>query len=264
MIEQLLLRIAKRGPAMTKIEQSDAHVPAYASVGNSSMPFPASLPPESVSSTSIPSSPLMAWMLAKDDYYSQKPNAAKPREWPAAFAHYTKLHAMIGSLIWYERPSLRNNIVHIVGNKGYVVAAVFPSERTVAVRKNPTTDGLGEISLKHLPATASPFDAHVASQFEYTTPHMLIWYFGQVMPEAIDSIPNSLMKSKLLLRKLPLVNPNALNLGHLHLIHLFSAGPIYLHTLLGRIHPEFKSTFCADIASLYLTGCLVAQDNGAS
>jgi hypothetical protein len=264
MIEQLLLRIAKRGPALTEIEQSDARVTAYASAANSSMPFPASMPPESASSASVPSSPLMAWMLAKDEYYSRKPNTAKPREWPAAFAHYTKLHAMIGSLIWHERQSLRNNIVHIMGKNGYVVAAVFPSERTVAVRKNPPMDDLGEISLKHLPATAAKFDRQVATQFEYTTPHMLMWYFGQVMPEAIESIPNSLMKSKLLLRKLPLVNPSALNLGHLHLIHLFSAGPIYLHTLLERINSEFKSSFCADMASLYVTGCLVAQETGTS
>jgi hypothetical protein len=115
--------------------------------------------------------------------------------------------------------------------------------------------------VKELPSSARPLEAEAASQFEHTTVHMLLWYYGQVMPEAVQDIPHTLFKAGMLLRKLPLVAPNALAVRHLQLIHLFSSGATHLQTLLDLLSPEAKPFVCADLASLYLTGCLVSSDS---
>jgi hypothetical protein len=264
MIEQILMRIAKRGPGLTRLQSSDTTI-APSAASDSSLSFPASRPHSSASrSLATQTHSLTAWELAKDAHYSsyREPSSTHqaPREVPAAYIGYSMMHALIGSVIWSERKNIHKNIVHIVASNGDVVAALYPSERTVAVRKHIPAGGLGILSLKELPSSARPFEADAASQFEQTTVHMLLWYYGQAMPEAVEEIPDALFQAKMLLRKLPLVAPNALNVRHLQLIHLFSGGSTHLQTLLDLLSPEAKQFICADLASLYLTGCLVSSD----
>lgn len=265
MIEQILLRIANRGPGLSRLDAADTS-PAPSGCGEgAALHFPASRqttePPESLPpSGAHVTGHLPLWDAAKDAHYRGGSPQDRALALPPAFADYSMVHALIGGLIWSERKCIKANIVHIVNRNGDVVAAVYPKDRTVAVRKNPGAAGPGTLSFKELPPSAGPFEGEQASHFETVTVHMLLWYFGQVVPEAIENLPGKLLGGKLLLRKLPLVAPNALHVRHLQLIRLFSAGPARLQALLTRLKPEATGFICADLTSLYLTGCLVSSE----
>ena len=267
MIEQLLLRIAKRGPSLNQLESVDVTLAPDSSGSLVSSPFPASTMHRAGSKSLPPdeNTPII-WELAKDEYcHIHAAGKVQKTEIPIAFRDYTEAHALIGDVIWQERKSIRQNIVHVVGVGGEVVAEICPNERSLAIKKRLVVEKLHGLSLKQLPLSAKPFASGAASQFDYTTVHMLLWYFGQVAIDAIHEIPNALVQSKMLLRKLPLVAPNALHMRHLHLISLFSPGAIRLPVLLSHLDKEATQSICADLASLYLTGCLVSSDSkGAS
>ena len=263
MIEQILLRIANRGPGLGRLEPADTSAPPSDGSESAGPHFPASqlvseLPDSLSPSGGHLSGHLPLWEAAKSAHYRAGSPEERALALPPAYAGYSMVHALIGSLIWSERKCIKANIVHLVNRSGDVVAAIYPKARTVAVRKNPGAVGPSTLSIKELPPSARPFEAEQASDFEIVTVHMLLWYFGQVVPEAVENLPGKLLGGKLLLRKLPLVAPNALHLRHLQLIHLFSAGPQRLLALLTRLQPEAMATICADLASLYLTGCLVS------
>ncbi len=263
MIEQLLLRIAKRGPSLSRLESEDITFPPDSSSPVASSLFPGGKKHRGASSSMPPEeNTQIIWELAKDEYqHLRSAGELQKTEMPIAFQDYTEAQALIGAVIWQERLSIRHNLVHVLGKGGEVVAEINPSKRTVAIKKMLVLETLGGLSLKQLPQTATALDSSAASQFEHTTVHMLLWYFGQFAVDAIHEIPNKLVQSKMLLRKLPLVAPNALHLRHLQLISLFSAGAISLPMLLGQLSMEATQSICADLASLYFTGCLVSIDS---
>ena len=260
MIEKLLLRIANRGPKLSGLQSDDITVLPYGADSKSSNPFAAS---QADSASQAPrDDALVAWELALDAHYSGG-ETARAEESPPAFASFSPLHAQIGSLIWQEQSRIRKNLVHVIASGGDVIAEINPSERTVAVRKNLNLSKLHLLSLKELPLSAKPLSSGVAASFDVTTVHMLLWYYGQTVPEAVQILPAALLKSKMLLRKLPLVPPNALHVRQLHLISLFSSGAIYLPRLLSQLSEAAAPSICADLASLHLTGCLVSHDGSA-
>lgn len=259
MLEEILLRIARRGPGLNRLAADDTAA-APADRGSAAPLFPASAPADRTAEgqSHTPSGAVVSmWEAAKKEHYLGSSAVLRALSVPAAFVNYSTLHAELGRLIWSERHAVGRNIVHVIRGSGEVVAAVYPKERTVAVSKKPMPSSLQTLIMKELPASARPFEAQQASQFETISVPMLLWYFGQTVHEAVEEMPEALIKGKLLLRKLPLITPNALHMRHLHLIHLFSAGPIRLPTLLARIRPEAVATICADLTSLYFTGCLV-------
>lgn len=273
MIEQILLRIANRGPGLSRLDAADTSAAPTANGEGGALHFPASrqiteppdsLPPLNGQLAGQLASQLAAhlplWDAAKDAHYRRGSPQDRAQALPPGYADYSMVHALLGSLIWSERKCIKANIVHIVNRSGEVVAAVYPKDRTVAVRKRPGAVGPATLSIKELPPSARPFEGEQASHFETVTVHMLLWYFGQVVPEAVENLPGELLGGKLLLRKLPLVAPNALHGRHLQLIHLFSAGPARLQALLTRLKPEATGFICADLTSLYLTGCLVSSE----
>ncbi len=261
MIEQILLRIARRGPALARLLPSDTSVAPSEYEHSDALPFPRRKT-EADAPDSLPHAlnVMPFWDAAKNSHYSSGTPQERARALPPAFVNYAMVHAMIGSVIWSERKYFQKNIVHIVTRNGDVVAAVYPGERTVAVRKRPHDAAPGMLSIKELPASARRFEGDEDSNFETSTIHMLLWYYGQVVPQAVEDLPSELLRGKILLRKLPLVAPSALGMQHLHLIHLFSAGPLYLQSLFELLSAESLKSICADLTSLFLTGCLVSTE----
>ena len=261
MIEQMLMRIAKRGPGLTQLESGDVSVTPSSYGSEPALAFPLRrTPAEAPDSVPYATNMPPIWEAAKDAHYRNTTPLERARALPSAYAEYDAVHAMIGGLIWSERKYIQKNIVHIVSRNGDVVAAVYPGQHTVAVRKRPAGVTPGMLSIKALPASAQPFESDEANNFDTTTVQMLLWYYGQVVPEAVENIPNELLRGKILLRKLPLVAPNALSMRHLHLIHLFSGGPFSVPALFSLLKPESLPSICADLTSLFLTGCLVSMD----
>ena len=269
MIEKILSGIPNRGPGLSLPGAADTSAMPTGCGKGAALHFPASrqkteppesLPPPNGHLAGHVAGHLPLWDAAKDAHYQGGSPQDRALALPPAFADYSMVHALIGGLIWSERKCIKSNIVHIVNRSGEVVAAVYPKNRTVAVRKRPGAAGPGTLSIKELPPSAGPFEGEQASHFETVTVHMLLWYFGQVVPEAIENLPSNLLGGKLLLRKLPLVATHALHVRHLQLIRLLSVGPARLQALLTRLKPEATGFICADLASLYLTGCLVSRE----
>lgn len=282
MIEQLLMQIAQRG------DGSSARASARASEGkrvgvaalrraagsplSHSSPSGFSLFPAQRARSHAPASlaalseGLAAWEQAKQAHDRAGWPDAQAADRPAAFASFTSVHLAVGGLMWLERYSARKTACHIVNARGDVVAAVAPGGAMVAVRKMPHQAPIEWLSLEELPPSAMPWDSalispHKSSTQKHTSTQMLLWYLGQAMPAAFEKIPPELLSSNMLLRKLPLIEPGALCLRHLYLFSIFSAGPIYLHSLLAMLGKPGMQAICADLASLYLTGCLVSSDS---
>ncbi len=161
-------------------------------------------------------------------------------------------------MIYMERHRLDVKTVHLTGKAGQLIAVIYPRKRLVLVRKLVSEGEADLLSWREMPTTAEQIDPAIQKQFRESTPYMLLWYFGQVMPQATEWIPQEIISGRLMLRKLPLVDPKALDLRHLKLIHIFSGGSFTFAELLQFLEPDALQWICADIASLYLTGCLVA------
>jgi hypothetical protein len=262
MIEKILLRIAKRGPGLTQLEPGDTSVLPGTGLQADPLHFPRrGQQADTSDGLSTVVDILSRWESAKESHYRSDTPERRALALPSAYAGYGAVHARVGALIWSERTYIKKNIVHIVSRTGDVVAAIYPEKHTVAIRKALMNTPADMLSIRELPASAQPFEGDTASKFETSTLHMLLWYYGQVEPSALENIPQPLLRSRILLHRLPFLMPNALSPRHLHLIQLFSVGPLYLRDLFKLLKPDAVPLICADLTSFYLTGCLVAAEH---
>lgn len=260
MIEQLLLRVAKRGNPLETRVSSEPDSSSFSIRSTPSLPFPAKRQGK-LANRVVGQDNLAAWKEACADLHDQARPFPPASALPPAFAEYSAVDAHVASLMYSERHRIGARTVHLVGKTGRVVAAIYPREREVLVRQLASESEAKLLSWRELPATAGAFDASVQQQFRSSTAYMLLWFYGQVSADALELVPHELISGAMLLRKLPLIDPRALDLRHLKLIHIFSAGSLTFQEVLSLLEPEATKYIGSDIASLYLTGCLVSADS---
>jgi hypothetical protein len=176
--------------------------------------------------------------------------------------HFGPLHLALAELIWDNRVEIREagqrRIFHISSALG-LVAVLNLSEQILQMRSSPVVaSGVmqgGTLTLRLMPASASMLDTRSAQGFTHASLAALLWHYGQCEPEALKNMPK-LGSQILSVRRLPPVDPSSLLLRHLNLVHSLSHQPTDFTQLVQRQDKDEAPFLCADLTSLYLTGCL--------
>ena len=182
---------------------------------------------------------------------------------PQVFTDFGPAHNAVAALLWSQQAQIdqllsASHAVAIRGNEG-VVAVYQALDQIVGVSRKASPAGLHALALRTQPNGNA---AHLGVDFSSTTAPMLLWFYAQTVPRAVDLLPDDLMCQSLQLRKFPRVDAQVLEVRHLGLIHRFSAGAISFDQLLRQVDLEVDGdaahSLCADLAALYLTGALCA------
>jgi hypothetical protein len=265
MIDKLLARIAKRAAASEQmlpvsILAGGSHGSAMpiSSAGSQdpfSTLFPA--PQRSRSARSGQSEPgvVNAWQLACDAYVSDRLNGGAIADQPAMFAHWSPAHLAVAQMLWAEHDRLDLGEVQIHSGD-QLLAVLQPARRQVALRPS-AYQAQAPLALRQWPARAS----HSALPALGADPQVhslysLLWFYGQVYSAAPELLPREMGTQLIQLRRFPLVEPAALEMRHLALIHIFSGGALSFMQLQRMVSPAHAKSLCADLSSLYFTGAL--------
>jgi hypothetical protein len=218
-----------------------------------STPYPAPGRLRSARSGFTEPGPSNAWLMACDSYVKRRYAGAPIADQPAYFAEWGVAQMAVVQMLWAERERLAEGEVHI--RSGDVLLAVYsPMQRRVmlhAAAYQPSAP----LALHLLPpgqATGAPQSKEFVSYPLYS----LLWFYGQVYSGAPDLLPQEISTQLIQLRRFPLVEPAALEMRHLALIHVFSGGALSFTQLQQQISQEHANSLCADLASLYFTGAL--------
>jgi hypothetical protein len=194
------------------------------------------------------------WQAAVQDYLAACATRTEPPSLPSPFAQYGAGHAALAQLLWEGHKNTLQRGMHILGPHA-LVAMFGPLEKKVWVHRNLPTYAAHDLAWQEAPDDALPSDTQ-AGEFDATTQHHLLWFYGQTVPEAVQSLPASMGVLALRLRRFPPVEPKALELRHLAMLRLFSAGPMHFSHLLANTHKQDQGKLVADVASFYFTGSL--------
>jgi hypothetical protein len=179
------------------------------------------------------------------------PNASP--QLPAIFASYNGAHAAIAEALWTEHKNTYHQLVRINSPDG-LMAVVDQAQQRVWVCMRAHYCEPHSLTWQEMPASTIPPNT---SDFQSTTVHHLLWYYGQAVPLAPKTLPLGMGHEPLQLRRFPPVEPQALEMRHLALLRLLSAGALTFDQLLTHTCAEDQNFLCADLASLYFTGSLV-------
>jgi hypothetical protein len=255
MLEQLLRRISSRGELPPPL---DSHGQApLSSAGDSEHPsFPArsvnaahpGLPPAHV----LPG--MNVWQSAVQGYLAACATRTEPPILPSPFAQYGEGHAALAQLLWEGHKNTLQRGMHILGPHA-LVAMFGPLEKKVWVHRNLPTYTAHDLAWQEAPDNALPSETQTG-EFDATSQHHLLWFYGQTVPEAVHALPASIGVLALRLRRFPPVEPKALELRHLSMLRLFSAGPMHFSQLFANTNKHDQDKLVADVASFYFTGSL--------
>jgi hypothetical protein len=260
MIEKLLSRIARRNPQPDPLlviapgSHGNASPLSSASASDPfSTPYPA---PRRVRSARYGLSEHdtgNAWTLACDAYASRRLAGGPIADQPAYFAHWGAAQMAVAQMLWAQREQLNRGEVHI--RCGEVLLAVFaPAQRQVSLHAAAYQTN-EPLALHQLPAEQRASES-LGKNFENYPLYSLLWFYGQVYSDAPDLLPAEMGTQLIQLRRFPLVEPAALEMRHLALIHVFSGGALSFMQLQKQVAPSHANSLCADLASLYFTGAL--------
>jgi hypothetical protein len=265
MIDKLLLRIARRNSpaahtAPISILAGGCHgssMPASSSRPHD--PFSTLYPAPSRfrSARSALSKPgaQSAWQVACDAYVNERVAGGAIPDQPAFFARWTPAHMAVAQMLWAEHEKLglgevqihsANSLLAVMQpahGKVALCAQVYQPQAPLALRQLPERSGSGA-----WPGAGKGFETH--------TLYSLLWFYGQVYSAAPELLPPEMGTQLIQLRRLPPVEPAALEMRHLALIHIFSGGALSFTQLQQMVAAEQSPSLCADLASLYFTGSL--------
>ncbi len=194
-----------------------------------------------------------AWALACEAYISRRINGGRIADQPAYFALWGVAHMAVAQMLWAERERLHLGEATIYSGDA-LLAVVQPKKLKVwihpAAYQNTQPLALRQLPLGQAAALPEP------QKFSSCAMYSLLWFYGQVYSHAPDLLPPEMGQQLIQLRRFPAVEPAALEMRHLALIHVFSGGALSFAQLQKHISPEFESNLCADLASLYFTGAL--------
>ncbi len=258
MLEQLLRLISSRGERPPLLDHSDT--PSLSTPSSSSNAWLRSFPARRVP---IPTAPVAqdndasffnAWQSAVDEYLTACAGRTELPTLPSPFAHYGAAHAGLAQLLWEGHKNTLQRPVHIVGPHD-LVAMFGPLPNQVWVRRNCPTYAVQNLAWQEPKDSAWPPDPSLG-EFDTTNQNHLLWFYGQTVPDAVHALPSSIAQQALKLRRFPPVDPKALELRHLAMLRLFSAGPMPFSHLWMNTHKHDQGRLVADVASFYFTGAL--------
>jgi hypothetical protein len=260
MIEKLLARIARRSPLpspLSVIAPGSHGLTSQLSSGGAhdpfSTPYPAPGRMRSARSGLTEPGPSNAWLMACDSYVNRRYSGAPIADQPAYFADWGVAQMAVAQMLWAEREQLTEGEVQI--RSGDALLAVYsPMQRRVmmhAAAYHPSAP----LAL-HLLPSGQLESAAQGKEFVTYSLYSLLWFYGQVYSGAPDLLPQEMSVQLIQLRRFPLVEPAALEMRHLALIHVFSGGALSFTQLQKQVSQEHADSLCADLASLYFTGAL--------
>jgi hypothetical protein len=274
MIDKLLARIAKRGSSAEQVApvsilaggSHGAGLPSSSSAGQDpfSTIFPAPARLRSARSGKSVPGQTNAWQVACDTYVNGRLSGVAIASQPALFAPWTPAHMAVAQMLWAEHEQLHLGEVHIHSGDA-LLAVMQPARRQVAVRATAYQPN-APLALRQLPARSASRSAnasmpHLGDDFQEHSLYSLLWFYGQVYAAAPELLPAEMGSHLIQLRRFPLVEPAALEMRHLALIHIFSGGAISFTQLQRLVSPEHAKSLCPDLASLYFTGALRLLDD---
>jgi hypothetical protein len=257
MLEKLLRRLTCRhARAGSEHSTIDSH---FISSTNSSThsisdselrPFPARSP-----SAAWPSrrDNALTWDRACKAHFEACVDRTNPPQLPDIFADYSGAHAAVAQALWTEHKNIYHPLVHISSPDG-LVAIFHPAQQRVWVRADAPYYEPHTLTWQEVPANTPP---PASPQFHSTTVQHLLWFYGQAVPLAPQALPVGMASAPLQLRRFPPVEPQTLEMRHLALLRLLSAGALTFDQLVARTSADDQQFLCADLASLYFTGSLV-------
>jgi hypothetical protein len=260
MIEKLLSRIARRSPLpnpLSVIAPGSHGLSAYASSSGAqdpfSTPYPAPGRMRSARSGLTEPGPNNAWLLACDAYVSGRDAGAPIADQPAFYADWGVAHMAVAQMLWAEREQLGDEPVHILSGEE-VLAVLMPTQRMVMLRAAAYQPNAPLVLHRQSARRGAPMPPE--KDLTHHSLYSLLWFYGQVYSGAPDLLPEQMGTQLIQLRRFPLVEPAALEMRHLALIHVFSGGALSFTQLQQQVSPEHAGNLCADMASLYFTGAL--------
>jgi hypothetical protein len=270
MIRQMLERIAKRRlaadqtPATVLPSSMQAPDGAISSAGSQD-PFSTIFPAPSrvsgarsgVSSGGVGN----AWQMACETYTQQRSAGAQIPDQPALFADWSLAHLAVAQMFWGEHDQLHHGEVQIRSGDA-LLAVIQPAKRKVLIRPS-AFQPQAPLALRQLPADQTlKYSAPAsATQEQSISLYSLLWFYGQVYAEAPQLLPAEMGRHLIQLRRFPLVEPAALEMRHLALIHVFSGGALSFSQLQKLVLPEHLASLCPDLASLFFTGAIRLLDD---
>jgi hypothetical protein len=266
MIDKLLLRIARRSPSVAHLQPisilaagSHGSSLPHSSSGQQD-PFSTGFPAPSRfrsahASLSVPGAD-NAWQMASDAYINARSCGAPIPDQPAFFAHWKPAHMAVAQLLWAEHENLHLGQVQIHSGD-QLLAVMTPARSKVALRVQ-AYEIQAPLALRQMPAhtNSEPNLPDASKGFEHCSLHSLLWFYGQVYSAAPDLLPPEMGTHLIQLRRFPAVEPAALEMRHLALIHIFSGGALSFMQLQQHVAQAHRPCLCADVASLYFTGAL--------
>ena len=209
-------------------------------------------------SISMPQSPWAAACAA----YSERMTLTGEASHAAYFAGFGALHVAVAQELLDRAEEFNGlgerRVVHLENAAG-LIAVFSPAQRMVQIRAN--TTALAQIArsctihVRVMPAAAGLLDVASAQGFKTWPLMALYWHFGQAALSAIDRMP-TLTTQKLILRRFPAIEPSAVFLRQLQLIHQIGHSESSFEQLLPQLQGDVLTHVCPDLASLYLTGTL--------
>jgi hypothetical protein len=193
------------------------------------------------------------WDGACKAHFEACVNPMHPPTLPALFSTFGGGHATVAQALWIQHKNPYPMLVHISGPKG-VVAVYDQDQQRVWVRLDMLYTEPHALAWVEMPASTMP---PAGAEFGSTTVHHLLWYYGQTVPLAPKALPPDMGSAPLQLRRFPPVEPQALEMRHLALLRVLSAGALTFAQLQDRTSPLDQGHLCGDLASLYFTGSLV-------
>lgn len=264
MIENLLRRIAGRGlvdtaPAPLSVIAPGGHghsspISSASAQDPFSTPYPAPGRMRSArSGLTLPGADNV-WAQECDAYISRRAAGGRIADQPAFFALWDVAHMAVAQMLWAERDRLHLGEA-VVRSGDALLAVLQPVSRRVSLNAA-AYQASAPLSLHQLPAGQSMNLAANSKSFVSHPLYALLWFYGQVYSHAPDLLPPEIGTQLIQLRRFPPVEPAALEMRHLALIHVFSGGALSFMQLQRQISAEHAGNLCSDLASLYFTGTL--------
>jgi hypothetical protein len=201
-----------------------------------------------------------AWESAVQQHMKLLPNHHVQSPIATSFQSFGMAHLAVAELLWEQRASIfqQERLVHISNASG-LIAVCDPRKRIVQLRPHVTAMGQlldgSQLQLRTMPSAASLLDTQAAQSFTAVSVPDLLWHYGQRAAHAVHSLGDLAQKS-LRVRRFPPVEPAALLMRHLALIHILCQNAMPFSRLQHECDDEDAPYLCADLASLHLTGAL--------
>lgn len=194
-----------------------------------------------------------AWAHAKAAYVQRRIQGHRISEQPAYFSNWGSAHLAAAHMLWAEHERLQSCDAMIYC--GDALLAVVQAKKSKLLINPLAYQSAAPLSIQALPLGQAAKTADVA-EYQTCAKDALLWFFGQVDSRAPDVMPFEMGTQLIQLRRIPPVEPAALEMRHLALIHLFSGGALSFSQLQMQLSEECAQYLCADLASLFCTGTL--------